>query len=69
MLFPNIVTNLSCCNSGISFNPVDYFDRKAIAIVLGFISFLRFLEFVCIGKMVEGYRMNGERVLKVNQTL
>ena len=40
-------------------NPVDYVDKEALAVVLGFISFLRFCEFVCIGRNVEGFRMNG----------
>ena len=51
------MTSLS--NPGVSFNPVDYVDKEALAVVLGFISFLRFCEFVCIGRNVEGFRMNG----------
>ena len=43
----------------ISLNPLDYFDKEAMMIVLSFLAVLRFCEFVCIGKYVEGQRING----------
>ena len=52
------VTNLALPK--ISLNPVDYFDAEAMKIVMGFLLFLRFCEFVCIGKYVDSYRMNGK---------
>ena len=44
----------------ISLDPRDYFDKEALIIVLSFMLVLRFCEFVCIGKTVQGHRMNGK---------
>ena len=44
----------------ISTNPVDYFDKDAMLMVLGFATILRICEFLCLGADVEGYRMNGK---------
>ena len=44
-----------------SLDPRDYFDKEAMIIVLSFMLVLRFCEFVCIGKTVQGHRMNGKR--------
>ena len=49
----------------ISLNPLDYFDKEAMMIVLSFLAVLRFCEFVCIGKYVEGHRINGEILSKL----
>ena len=54
------VTNLSVPR--LSLNPVEYFDKEAFIIVMSFTTVLRFCEFVCIGKIVEGHRMNGRRM-------
>ena len=48
---------VSCC-SGVS--PGDYVDPEAGLVVLGFVTLLRSCEFVCIGREVQGYRMNGQ---------
>jgi len=47
----------------ISTNPVDYFDKDAMLMVLGFATILRICEFLCLGANVEGYRMNGFQTL------
>ena len=44
----------------LSLHPGDYLDKEATIIVMSFMFVLRFCEFVCIGKTVEGHRMNGE---------
>ena len=53
------VTGLSAPR--MSLDPSDYFDKDAMIIVLSFMLVLRFCEFVCIGKTVQGQRMNGKR--------
>jgi len=50
------------CNLAVprlSIDPRDYIDYEAIGMVLSFVLILRLLEFFCIGKEVQGYRMNG----------
>jgi len=47
----------------ISTNPVDYYDKDAMLMVLGFATVLRICEFLCLGANVEGYRMNGFQTL------
>jgi len=47
----------------ISTNPVDYFDKEAMLMVVGFAAILRICEFLCLGANVEGYRMNGFQTL------
>jgi len=47
----------------ISTNPVDYFDKDAMILVVGFSAVLRICEFLCLGTNVEGYRMNGFQTL------
>jgi len=49
----------------ISMSPSDYFDGESVLIVLAFVMVLRLCEFVCIGKYVEGYRMNGFQTLLI----
>ena len=44
----------------ISTNPVDYFDKDAMLMVIGFAAVLRVCEFLCLGANIEGYRMNGK---------
>ena len=53
----------------ISLNPLDYFDKEAMMIVLSFLAVLRVCEFVCIGKYVEGHRINGEILSKILNNL
>ena len=43
----------------LSLDFMDYTDLDAIFMILGFSFVLRVLEFVCMGKEVQGYRMNG----------
>lgn len=43
----------------LSFNIQDYLDKEAILMVIGFVFVLRALEFLCLGKEIQGYRMNG----------
>jgi len=47
----------------ISTDPMDYFDKEAMIIVVGFATVLRACEFLCLGTNVEGYRMNGFQTL------
>jgi len=50
------------CNLAVprlSIDPKDYVDYEAVGMVLSFALLLRLLEFFCIGKEVQGYRMNG----------
>jgi len=73
-LCPSILITLhNICTSNVanlplprmSWYPGDYFDGESVAIVLAFVMFLRLCEFVCIGKYVEGYRMNGFQTLLI----
>jgi len=43
----------------LSINPRDYIDYEAIGMVIAFVVLLRVLEFLCMGREVQGYRMNG----------
>jgi len=72
LLCPSILITLhtictgNVCNLSmprISTNPVDYFDKEAMMIVIGFATILRLCEFLCLGANVEGYRMNGFQTL------
>lgn len=43
----------------LSLNPRDYIHPEAVAMLLTFVFVVRALEFLCLGKEVQGYRMNG----------
>lgn len=43
----------------LSLDPRDYWDSEAVVMLLSFVLLLRALEFLCMGKEVQGYRMNG----------
>ena len=69
--FYSILNHLNISVTGlsvprVSLDPSDYFDKDAMMIVLSFMLVLRFCEFVCIGKTVQGHRMNGKREREVN---
>ena len=51
---------MSCCSG---WSPGDYVDLEAGLVVLGFVTLLRSCEFVCLGREVQGYRMNGQSCL------
>lgn len=72
ILCPVILTTLhNICTGNVthlsgpllSFNPLEYIDKEAIMMILGFVFVLRMLEFLCLGKEVQGYRMNGFQAL------
>lgn len=47
----------------LSLDPRDYWDSEAAGMLLSFVFLLRTLEFVCMGKEVQGHRMNGFQTL------
>lgn len=68
LIFLHTLCTGDVCNLAIpkiSINPMDYVDKDALLMVVGFSLVLRVLEFVCMGKLVQGYRMNGFQTLMI----
>merc|ERR1719158_2667781 len=62
LVWLHTVCSASICNLAVptlSLDPRDYWDSEAVCMLLSFVLFLRLLEFLCLGKQVQGYRMNG----------